>query len=134
MHLRFNRHATKHCADPLAKYPASKYNVFLYNNPVRNLDTIDYDQSIKIATGLDASSGVIDVKIPANIPKVKNGDVWYLRVDTSLDTAPQVWILSLLKILKNLRVSCFFFLDNADSRRCLPSTTLLVLSASVLRP
>lgn len=92
--LRFNRHATSHCSDPLAKYPAGKYNIFLYNNPVRNLDVIDYDQSIKIATQVDGTSGTINVKIPSNLPKVKNDTVWYLRLDTDLATAPQV---------------CFFF-------------------------
>ncbi|KAJ5226304.1 hypothetical protein N7468_007529 [Penicillium chermesinum] len=90
VHLRFNREPTSHCADPLAKYPADKYSIFLYNNPVRNRDVIDFDQSIKIATGVDGSSGAIDVKIPAHIPKVKDGDVWYLRVGTELPTAPQM--------------------------------------------
>lgn len=90
--LRFNRAPTTHCSDPLAKYPTSKYGygVWLYNNPVRDLDTIDYSASVKIAQGINATSGVVNVKIPTNLPHVKDETVWYLRLDTSLDTAPQV--------------------------------------------
>ncbi|KAJ5089270.1 hypothetical protein N7532_007954 [Penicillium argentinense] len=90
VHLRFNRQPTPRCSDPLAKYPASKYSVWLYNNPVRNLDTINFDEQIKIADNIPGTAGTVNVKIPANLPKVKNGDVWYLRLDTSLNTAPQM--------------------------------------------
>jgi hypothetical protein len=90
VHLRFNRKPTSHCTDPLNKYPGDKYSVWLYNNPVRNLDTINFDQRIQIASGIPESAGVIDVKIPKDLPKVKDGSVWYLRVDTTLSTAPQV--------------------------------------------
>ncbi|KAJ6031847.1 hypothetical protein N7540_002579 [Penicillium herquei] len=88
--LRFNRAPTTHCSDPLAKYPAGKYGVWLYNNPVRNLDTISFAQSIKLLQGVNATSGVIDIKIPKDLPHVADGSVWYLRLDTSLDTAPQM--------------------------------------------
>ncbi|KAJ5682810.1 hypothetical protein N7462_005975 [Penicillium macrosclerotiorum] len=90
VHVRFNRQPTTHCADPLAKYPGDKYSVWLYNNPVRNLDTIKFDQQIKLVDGIPESAGVVDVKIPKNLPKVKDGSVWYLRLGTSLSTAPQV--------------------------------------------
>jgi hypothetical protein len=90
VHLRFNRKPTSHCPDPLNKYPGDKYSVWLYNNPVRNLDTINFDQRIQIASGIPESAGVINVKIPKDLPKVKDGSVWYLRVDTTLSTAPQV--------------------------------------------
>ncbi|CAI7639264.1 hypothetical protein N7533_005987 [Penicillium manginii] len=90
VHIRFNRQPTTHCSDPLTKYPTSKYSIWLYNNPVRNLDTINFDQSIKIADNIPANANAFDVKIPAKLPNVKNQDVWYLRLSTSLDTAPQM--------------------------------------------
>lgn len=90
VHLLFNRAPTTHCTDPLAKYPGSNYTVFLYNNPVRNLDTIHFDAQIKIAGDIPESAGKVDVKIPKVLPQVKDGSVWYLRLDTSLPTAPQV--------------------------------------------
>lgn len=90
IHLRFNRKPTTHCADPLNKYPGDKYSVWLYNNPVRNRDTISFDKEIKIVDGIPESAGAVAVKIPKNMPKVNDGSVWYLRVGTSLSTAPQV--------------------------------------------
>lgn len=114
VHLRFNRQPTTHCSDPLSKYPADKYSVWLYNNPVRNLDTIHYDQSVKVVDGIDGKKGVVDVKIPKNLPKVKDGSVWYLRLSTSLSTAPQVcsffafvpaWCLGLL-VIEGLDCGC----------------------------
>lgn len=90
VHLRFNRAPTTHCPDPLAQYPGSNYTVFLYNNPVRNLDTINFDAQIKIAGDIPESAGKVDVKIPKNLPQVKDGSVWYLRLSTGLVTAPQV--------------------------------------------
>lgn len=90
VHLRFNRAPTTHCSDPLAQYPGSNYTVFLYNNPVRNLDTIHFDAQIKIAGDVPESAGKVDVKIPKDLPQVKDGSVWYLRLSTGLVTAPQV--------------------------------------------
>jgi hypothetical protein len=74
----------------LAQYPGSNYTVFLYNNPVRNLDTIHFDAQIKIAGDIPESAGKVDVKIPKDLPQVKDGSVWYLRLSTALVTAPQV--------------------------------------------
>lgn len=88
--LHFNRAPTTHCPDPLAKYPTGTYGVWLYNNPVRNLDTISFTQTIKIEQGINATCGHIYVKIPEKLPAVQHGDLWYLRLDSSLDTAPQV--------------------------------------------
>ncbi|GLI79673.1 hypothetical protein PoHVEF18_008013 [Penicillium ochrochloron] len=90
VHLRFNRAPTTHCSDPLAQYPGSNYTVFLYNNPVRNLDTIHFDAQIKIAGDIPESAGKVDVKIPKDLPQVKDGSVWYLRLSTALVTAPQM--------------------------------------------
>ncbi|KAJ5259436.1 hypothetical protein N7478_012417 [Penicillium angulare] len=90
VHLRFNRKPTTHCSDALTKYPASGYGVWLYNNPVRHLDTINYAASVKIEQSVKVTNGLIEVKIPASLPKVEDGTVWYLRLDTSLDTAPQM--------------------------------------------
>ncbi|KAJ5204821.1 uncharacterized protein N7498_005700 [Penicillium cinerascens] len=90
VHLRFNRKPTSHCADPLNQYPGDKYSVWLYNNPVRDGDTINFDKRIQIASGIAESAGVVDVKIPSDLPHVKDDSVWYLRIDTSLTTAPQM--------------------------------------------
>lgn len=87
--LRFNRQPTTHCSEP-SKYPADKYSVWLYNNPVRNLDVIHFDQSLKVVDGIDGNKGTVNIKIPKNLPKVKDGSVWYLRLSTTLSTAPQV--------------------------------------------
>ncbi|KAJ5786690.1 uncharacterized protein N7503_011902 [Penicillium pulvis] len=88
--LHFNRAPTTHCPDPLAEYPTGTYGVWLYNNPMRDRDTISFAQSIKIEQGINATCGHIYVKIPAKLPAVQHGDLWYLRLDTSLDTAPQM--------------------------------------------
>ncbi|KAJ5161900.1 hypothetical protein N7492_007292 [Penicillium capsulatum] len=90
IHLRFNRQPTTHCSDALSKYPADKYSVWLYNNPVRNRDTVSWDQSVKVLDGIDGNKGFVDVKIPKNLPQVQDGSVWYLRLSTVLSTAPQV--------------------------------------------
>jgi hypothetical protein len=97
--VRFNRKPTGRCPDPLAQYPGDDYNVWLYNNPVRNLDVISFDQSIKITGGVKEKAGVVSVTIPKNLPEVKDGSVWYLRVGTSLSTAPQVCFLFLYSLL-----------------------------------
>jgi hypothetical protein len=88
--VRFDRKPTGRCPDPLAQYPGSDYSIWLYNNPVRKLDDISFDQSIKITTGIKEKAGVADVTIPKDLPKVKDGSLWYLRVSTSLSNAPQV--------------------------------------------
>lgn len=88
--LHFNRAPTTHCPDPLANYPTGTYGVWLYNNPVRDRDTISFAQSIKIEQGINATCGHIYVKIPAKLPAVQHVDLWYLRLDTYLETAPQV--------------------------------------------
>ncbi|KAJ5912500.1 hypothetical protein N7504_001383 [Penicillium tannophilum] len=88
--LHFNRAPTTHCPDPLANYPTGTYGVWLYNNPVRDRDTISFAQSIKIEQGINATCGHIYVKIPAKLPAVQHGDLWYLRLDTYLETAPQM--------------------------------------------
>lgn len=84
---------------------------------MRDRDTISFAQSIKIEQGINATCGHIYVKIPAKLPAVQHGDLWYLRLDTSLDTAPQV---------------CFYFLFLFPEKtgvdfiiRCRLCTTLL---------
>jgi hypothetical protein len=94
--VHFDRKPTGRCADPLSQYPGDDYSVWLYNNPVRNLDTISFDQSIKITDGIKEKAGLVDVTIPKDLPQVKDGSLWYLRVGTSLSTAPQVCFSFLL--------------------------------------
>ncbi|CDM38287.1 hypothetical protein DTO013E5_8706 [Penicillium roqueforti] len=88
--VRFNRKPTGRCPDPLTQYPGDAYNVWLYNNPVRHLDTISFNQSIRIASGINETAGVVDVTIPKNLPAVEDASLWYLRIGTSLPTAPQM--------------------------------------------
>lgn len=57
---------------------------------MRNLDTIHFDAQIKIAGDIPESAGAVAVKIPKDLPQVQDGTVWYLRLGTSLATAPQV--------------------------------------------
>jgi hypothetical protein len=54
---------------------------------------VNFDQSIKIATGIKEKAGAVDVTIPKDLPQVKDGSVWYLRLGTGLSTAPQVSFL-----------------------------------------
>ncbi|KAL4889033.1 hypothetical protein BDV59DRAFT_187410 [Aspergillus ambiguus] len=88
--LEFNRASTTRCDDTLIKYPGDPYSVWLYNNPVRNLDTISFERSIKITDGIPEDDGTVTFTIPTNLPTVKDDSVWYLRLDTSLSTAPQM--------------------------------------------
>ncbi|KAJ5091274.1 hypothetical protein NUU61_006144 [Penicillium alfredii] len=90
IHLRFNRQPTTHCESPLTQYPGDAYSVWLYNNPVRDRDTISFDRSVKIVGDIAESTGAVDVKIPRDLPQVRDGSVWYLRLSTSLSTAPQM--------------------------------------------
>lgn len=96
MRVQFDRKPTGRCPDPLSQYPGDDYSVWLYNNPVRNLDTISFDQSIKITDGIKEKAGLVDITIPKDLPQVKDGSLWYLRVGTSLSTAPQVRCFSFL--------------------------------------
>ncbi|KAK1145429.1 hypothetical protein N8T08_004304 [Aspergillus melleus] len=88
--LRFNRAPTTHCADPLNKYEAGSYSVWLYNNPVRHLDTIHFDQELQLKTGIRESDGAVTITIPKNVTAAKDDSVWYLRLDTTLTNAPQM--------------------------------------------
>lgn len=131
VHLRFNRTPTTHCADPLAQYPGSNYTVFLYNNPVRNLDTIHFDAQVKIAGDIPESAGKVVVKIPKDLPQVKDGSVWYLRLGTSLSTAPQVSHLLFALLESCLAARCGFWMFvglrvglTLVNARCLLCTTL----------
>ncbi|KAL5363636.1 hypothetical protein BJX96DRAFT_156010 [Aspergillus floccosus] len=88
--LEFNRASTSHCDNTLAQYPGSPYTLWLYNNPVRNLDMIHFDQEIKITDGIPEKAGTVTFTIPKNVSAVKDDSVWYLRLSTSLSTAPQM--------------------------------------------
>ncbi|EAW14994.1 uncharacterized protein ACLA_004080 [Aspergillus clavatus NRRL 1] len=88
--LRFNRAPTTHCSDPLTTYPGNAYRVWLYNNPVRVPNSVNYDQSIRITDGIAETDGEVTITIPADLPAVNDDSVWYLRVSTELSTAPQM--------------------------------------------
>ncbi|RHZ61831.1 putative RAN small monomeric GTPase (Ran) [Aspergillus thermomutatus] len=91
--LRFNRAPTTYCPGPLSQYPGGEYNVWLYNNPVRVPNSINFDQSIKIQDGIKEEDGKVTITVPGEIPAVNDDSVWYLRVQTVLETAPQTAFL-----------------------------------------
>ncbi|KAI9924185.1 hypothetical protein AWENTII_003112 [Aspergillus wentii] len=86
--IRFNR-VSSNCDDILNQYPGGNYSVWLYNNPVRAPNTVNFDQSIKITDGIPEKDGAVTITIP-NVPAVKDDSVWYLRLGTDLPTAPQM--------------------------------------------
>ncbi|KAF9894794.1 hypothetical protein FE257_004415 [Aspergillus nanangensis] len=90
INVKFNRADTGRCDAYLNQYPGDPYSLWLYNNPVRNLDVISFDQSIKITDGIAEADGCVTFTIPDNLPVVADDSVWYLRLSTSLSTAPQM--------------------------------------------
>lgn len=88
--IRFNRAPSTHCSDPLSQYPGDPYSVWLYNNPVRDRNKILFDQSLQLVHGIPESAGSVTITIPVDLPEVNDPSVWYLRLATSLSTAPQV--------------------------------------------
>lgn len=59
---------------------------------VRIPNGVKWDEGIKLLGGIKNSADEVAVKIPENLPKVNNSDVWYLRLDTTLVNAPMVLI------------------------------------------
>ncbi|KAF7113835.1 hypothetical protein CNMCM5793_004890 [Aspergillus hiratsukae] len=90
LELRFNRAPTTHCPNPLTQYPGSDYKVLLYNNPVRGPNYVTFDQSTMIQQGIKEQDGKVTITVPAELPAVNDDSVWYLRVQTVLETAPQM--------------------------------------------
>ncbi|KAL4892015.1 hypothetical protein BDV59DRAFT_202916 [Aspergillus ambiguus] len=87
--LKFNRQSTQ-CNEALNKYPGSPYSLWLYNNPVRHLDDIDWDANVKLADKIAEKDGTVTFAIPRNLTAVKDNTVWYMRLSTVLATAPQM--------------------------------------------
>lgn len=113
--IRFSRAPTSRCPDPLTQYPGDPYSVWLYNNPVRDRDLLNFDHSARLVQGIPEADGSVTITIPSDLPDVNDSSLWYLRVATSLSTAPQVCIHSLLGVWGEL-TGC----------RCQPSSTLPV--------
>ncbi|KAI9369546.1 hypothetical protein BJX61DRAFT_136858 [Aspergillus egyptiacus] len=86
--IKFDRDSGR-CDESLSAYPADNYNVWLYNNPVRNMG-ISWDAQVKVLGDVPADAGSMTVTIPDNLPEVEDDSVWYMRVDTVLATAPQM--------------------------------------------
>lgn len=99
--VRFDRKPTGLCPNPLNQYPGEDYSVWLYNNPVRDRDNLSFDHSVKITGGINEQTGLVDITIPNDLPDVQDGSVWYLRVSTTLVTAPQVSFLHFFTIVFN---------------------------------
>ncbi|KAE8352034.1 hypothetical protein BDV28DRAFT_8303 [Aspergillus coremiiformis] len=88
--IKFNRDS-KNCAEYLSKFEGSDYSINLYNNPVRNLDVIKFDKQILIQKDIPEKTGTATITIPSKeeLGTVADDSVWYLRISTSLQNAPQ---------------------------------------------
>lgn len=62
---------------------------------VRIPNGVKWDAQVKVMNGIKNTVEEVAIKIPENLPKVNNTDVWYLRLDTVLVNAPQVCIQDL---------------------------------------
>lgn len=64
--------------------------MWLYNNPVRVPNGVNFEQEIKLKDGFSEKDGNVAITIPENLPAVNDDSVWYLRLSGSLSTAPQM--------------------------------------------
>ena len=64
--------------------------MWLYNNLSRDRDMINWDHRVKVKGDIAESDGAVTITIPTDLPAVDDETVWYLRLDTTLSTAPQV--------------------------------------------
>ncbi|KAE8147828.1 hypothetical protein BDV25DRAFT_159550 [Aspergillus avenaceus] len=87
INIKFNRDSPK-CKE-LRSFPGSPYSVRLYNNPVRNPE-VSWDETVNVKGNITESDGAVSITIPTDLPEVADDSVWYLRLDTSLSTAPQM--------------------------------------------
>ncbi|KAA8642807.1 hypothetical protein EYZ11_004341 [Aspergillus tanneri] len=85
--LKFNRASTGRCGAYLDQYPGTPYKVALYQNPIRNRDVVTWDKRVSVVDGVNEADGKVTITIPKNL--AQDGD-WYLRVDTTLEKAPQM--------------------------------------------
>ncbi|KAF7588108.1 hypothetical protein BBP40_006172 [Aspergillus hancockii] len=85
--LKYNRNS-KNC-ESLKQYPGDRYQVWLYNNPVRNPE-VHWDEQVQVKKDIPEQDGYVTIVIPQNLPAVNDDTVWYLRFSTSLSTAPQM--------------------------------------------
>ncbi|PKX96383.1 uncharacterized protein P174DRAFT_457179 [Aspergillus novofumigatus IBT 16806] len=80
--FRWNRNPTGHCPDPLCEYPGSDYKIVIYNNPQPGPNGVNAEQT--------EEDGKFRAQIPKSLPVVKDDSLWYLRIETVLETAPQM--------------------------------------------
>ncbi|KAB8219909.1 hypothetical protein P875_00021554 [Aspergillus parasiticus SU-1] len=90
INIKFNRNS-KNC-ESLTQYKGADYSIYLYNNPVRNLDTIHFDKELFIKRDIPEQDGAVTITIPSQeeLGTVADDSVWYLRLSTSLNDAPQM--------------------------------------------
>ncbi|KNG83214.1 hypothetical protein ANOM_008919, partial [Aspergillus nomiae NRRL 13137] len=91
INIKFDR-KSQNC-ETLTQYKGSDYSLYLYNNPVRNLDTIKFDKEIAIRQhDIPEQDGAVTITIPSQeeLGTVADDSVWYLRLSTSLNDAPQM--------------------------------------------
>jgi hypothetical protein len=88
--FRWNRNPTSHCPDPLCEYPGSDYKIVMYNNPQLGPSGVTAEQTVILYGGIKEEDGKFRAQIPKSLPDVKDDSLWYLRIETVLETAPQV--------------------------------------------
>ncbi|KAE8394880.1 hypothetical protein ETB97_012670 [Aspergillus alliaceus] len=91
INIKFNRNSPN-CDKSLRQYKGADYSVYLYNNPVRGMNTINFDRELPIKRGIPEQDGAVTITIPSQeeLGTVKDDSVWYLRLSTSLNDAPQM--------------------------------------------
>ncbi|KAF4216909.1 hypothetical protein CNMCM8980_007959 [Aspergillus fumigatiaffinis] len=88
--FRWNRNPTSHCPDPLCEYPGSDYKIVMYNNPQLGPSGVTAEQTVILYGGIKEEDGKFRAQIPKSLPDVKDDSLWYLRIETVLETAPQM--------------------------------------------
>ncbi|KAE8380207.1 hypothetical protein BDV26DRAFT_257892 [Aspergillus bertholletiae] len=91
INIKFNR-VTENCDASLAQYPGADYTIFLYNNPVRVPNGFTSDREISVKKDIPEKDGAVTITIPSQeeLGTVADDSVWYLRLSTSLNDAPQM--------------------------------------------
>ncbi|KAL4904348.1 hypothetical protein BDW74DRAFT_29536 [Aspergillus multicolor] len=100
--IKFDRNSGR-CDSYLDAYPAANYSLWLYNNPVSVMNGVKSDAEIKIRQNdIPSNATSVTFTVPTDLPEVDDETVWYLRLSTSLNTAPQM--PSLFSVLGPFRI------------------------------
>ncbi|KAL4914670.1 hypothetical protein BDW62DRAFT_190077 [Aspergillus aurantiobrunneus] len=89
LEIHFNRNSGR-CGSTFDNYPTSEYSLWLYNNPVREQGFVNWESRVKVQGEIPSDADSVTFSLPADLPEVEDDTVWYLRLDTTLPTAPQM--------------------------------------------